>query len=148
MRKQLRKSEIRDLNTQIEVSCGITDFFSKKDAVETDGEKVMAGGVCLFLSVGGRPVPTLRNARAAAALPRLVVDRGAVRFMASGADVMRPGIVRIDDAVREGGTVLVVDEQHGKGLCIARSLYDADAMRSLEKGKAAASLHHVGDAYW
>jgi PUA domain protein len=43
--------------------------------------------------------------------------------MASGADVMSPGIVEADPQIKEGDTVIIVDEKHHKPLAMGKPLY-------------------------
>ncbi len=79
---------------------------------------------------------------------RVVVDRGAVRFVANGADIMRPGIISISADIREGAPVQVVEEHYGKPLAVGVALLDAAAMERQERGKSVRSVHHVGDDIW
>ncbi|HJJ88927.1 MAG TPA: RNA-binding protein [Methanocorpusculum sp.] len=79
---------------------------------------------------------------------RIVVDMGAVPYLINGADVMRPGIVSVTDDVVAGRPALVVDESHNKPLAVVLSLYDADDIIALEKGKVAKNLHYIGDDLW
>jgi len=78
----------------------------------------------------------------------VVVDTGAVRFVANGADAMRPGIVSISPDIRAGRPVQVVEERHGKPLAVGIALFDAADMEQQEKGKSVRSIHHVGDDIW
>lgn len=93
--------------------------------------------------------PTLRGA---VARPfsgrRIVVDMGAIPYVINGADIMRPGIVSVTDDVKAGKPALAVDESHDKPLAVVISLYDAQEIRALEKGKAAKNLHYIGDELW
>ncbi len=81
-------------------------------------------------------------------LPDIIVDVGAIKFIANGADIMRPGITKINDDVREAGLVIVREEKHGTILCIGSSLYDAVDMRALDSGKCVRNLHYVNDQWW
>ena len=79
-------------------------------------------------------------------LPRVVIDLGAVPYIAKGADVMGPGIVRVDGEVKEGDLVLVTDEKFGRVIAIGRALRDEKEMTN--RGKSVKNLHHAGDAFW
>ncbi|EHP86475.1 RNA-binding protein [Methanotorris formicicus] len=79
---------------------------------------------------------------------RVVVDMGAVRFLANGADVMAPGIVDADENIKEGDVVFVVDEKHNKPLCVGEALMDGKTMKEANKGKAIRTVHYVGDEIW
>jgi PUA-domain protein len=79
---------------------------------------------------------------------RIVVDAGAIPFMAKGADVMRPGIVSLTEDIQEGHPVQIVDERHGKPLSIGIALMDGKAITDASRGKVVRTIHHVGDALW
>ena len=47
---------------------------------------------------------------------KITVDMGAVKFVCSGADIMRPGITQIDENISESDTVIIIDEKNKKAL--------------------------------
>jgi PUA domain protein len=73
---------------------------------------------------------------------------GAVPFVCNGADVLAPGVVRIEGAFAVGDFALVVDERHGKPLAVVSALVDSQAASGMKRGKVAGNLHYVGDALW
>lgn len=81
-------------------------------------------------------------------LPSLIVDMGAVPYICNGADVMAPGVVRIEGTFGKDSIVVVRDEKHGKPIAIARSLSGASQMKQTRRGKVAETLHYVGDEIW
>ncbi len=81
-------------------------------------------------------------------LPIVVVDMGAVPHICNGADVMRPGIRDILGEFKRGDLVVVVDEKYGKPIAVCRSLFDADEIKSMKRGKVLQNIHYVGDEYW
>jgi predicted RNA-binding protein (TIGR00451 family) len=68
--------------------------------------------------------------------------------MVKGADVMRPGIVKIAPDVRKDHPVLIVEEKYGKPLAVGVALYDAEEMEACGKGKVIKTIHYVGDDLW
>jgi PUA domain protein len=103
----------------------------------------------LLMKRGDWVFPTVRGAIERPFPERnIVVDMGAVPFLAKGADVMRPGIVSVTDDVRKGSPALVVDERHRKPLAVVVANLDGPAIRAEAKGKMAKTVHHVGDALW
>src|SRR5687768_17420919 len=67
---------------------------------------LLRGNEAISLFVGEEVVPTVRGLLALPATKRAVtVDMGAVRFIYNGADVMAPGIVEADPAIRVGDIV-------------------------------------------
>jgi len=81
-------------------------------------------------------------------LPKIVVDMGAVPHICNGADLMAPGVVRIDGNFNENDLLLIVDEQHGKSLAVGVALFNSQAMKDLKHGKIVKNLHYVGDELW
>lgn len=76
------------------------------------------------------------------------IDKGAISFILKGADLMRPGIVRIDDGINEGDTILIKDEGYGKNLAIGTSLLTSENMQVQEKGKSVKIYHYFKDQFW
>ncbi len=94
-----------------------------------------------FLSVRG--LLRLKPTRAA-----VTVDMGAVPFVTKGADIMAPGIVEADPAVKPGDLVWVKDINHGVPLAVGEALISGEEMRAKEKGKAIRNIHFVADKLW
>jgi len=96
----------------------------------------------------GRLLPTLAFDELLSLLPKIVVDMGAVRHVCNGADVMAPGVVRIQGDFNENDLILVVDERHGKSLAIGVALFNSQTMRNLKQGRVVKNVHYVGDKLW
>jgi PUA domain protein len=73
---------------------------------------------------------------------------GAVPYVCNGADVMAPGIVRVEGDFSKGTIVLVVDEKHGKPLALGEILYDAENAKSVRQGVVVKNVHWVSDKIW
>lgn len=80
-------------------------------------------------------------------LPRVVVDMGAIRFICNGADVMAPGITKMDDFQKDD-FVVVRDVTHGKALVLGRAMKSSMEINASKKGKVIKNLHYVGDKLW
>lgn len=78
----------------------------------------------------------------------VTVDMGAVPYVTNGADIMRPGIVEIDESVEAGDFVVITEERHGKPLAIGEALYSAKEITQMDQGKVVATIHYVGDKMW
>lgn len=103
----------------------------------------------LVMFVDETPFPTLKGALKADIKSKyVVVDMGAVKFMAKGADVMSPGITEADPRIQEGDLVIIIDENHRKPLATGRSLISGAEMVESSKGKAVKTLHFIGDEIW
>jgi PUA domain protein len=154
-RQFLREKEavrlLQEFSEKIKVDVR-TLFDVKKLSVEvaegTDACVYYLDGKPLVAKLKAGLVPTLLFDKALLRLPKIVVNMGAVPHICNGADVLAPGIVKIDGAFEAGDYVLVVDERHGKPLAVVSALVDSVAASSLSRGKAALNLHYVGDDLW
>lgn len=103
----------------------------------------------LIMFIDDDPFPTLKGALKTDIKSKyVVVDMGAVKFMAKGADVMSPGITEADPMIKEGDLVIIIDENHRKPLATGRSLISGMDMVKNSEGKAVKTLHHIGDEIW
>lgn len=103
----------------------------------------------LLFRVDGNILPCLRACqKVLEALPKVVVDMGAVPYIVNGADVMAPGIRVVDERATLGSVVVVVDEKYSKPLAVGIVVMDPKDIREKKKGKAVKNLHHVGDEIW
>lgn len=110
---------------------------------------LLRGNEAFALFVNGGIAPTVRGLLTFPATKRWVtVDMGAVRFIYNGADVMAPGIVEADPAIRVGDVVWVQDEKNRRPLAVGRAIKDGPTMAREEKGRAIETIHHVGDDLW
>lgn len=152
MKKQLSKSDVEKINQEIAQQLGVKDFFGKKDQLmlaEADHKLyVLKDNQPCFFYQEGKIIPTLKLLLQRPFLKQVIVDMGAVKFVSSGADVMRPGIVEFDPELRKEELVAVVDQQHKKPLCVALSLFSGSELAGLKQGKVLKSVHHVGDDIW
>lgn len=149
MKKQLRKSDIRALNTEIKSYFRFEEHISPRSRVELiDSEIYLVDNRPLWLRSGGRLMPTVQNLLEFNFLRKVTVDMGAVKFVAGGADVMRPGIVDIEENIKKEEIVAVVDEKHKKPLAVGVILFDKETAQKMDKGKVIRTVHHVGDRIW
>src|SRR5207249_9918369 len=81
-------------------------------------------------------------------MPRITVDMGAVPHVVGGADIMAPGIRKVEGTFREKELVVIVDEKHGKVLSVGRSLLGSDALDATKKGKVIVNIHYCSVLGW
>lgn len=81
-------------------------------------------------------------------LKKIVVDKGAIRFVTNGADIMRPGITHIDPSITKNEIVVIVDENHDRALAIGKAMYDAEEMNQKSSGKVILNIHTIQDSVW
>ena len=78
----------------------------------------------------------------------IVVDKGAIRFVTNGADIMRPGITEIDASIKKGDIMQIVDENHKRPLAVGKALFNAKEMEAKTSGKVVKNLHTIQDSVW
>jgi len=81
-------------------------------------------------------------------LKYIIVDKGAVPYITNGADIMRPGIIKIDPSIKKGNIVKIQEETYNKTIAIGKALFDATEIQSIEKGKVINNLHTINDEIW
>jgi len=114
-----------------------------------DVQLYLVNGVPYFIRLVDLLFPSLKAIlNGVVLLPKVTVDMGAVGFITKGADIMVPGIVKVDDNVKQFHLVEVTDEKHSKPLSVGLALMDAETIKSSSKGPAVKNLHYVGDTYW
>jgi malignant T-cell-amplified sequence len=101
-----------------------------------------------FVQVGDGFIPFLGSQGTLALFPSAVVDEGAIRFLLNGADVMRPGIRKLDDWGAAGGMVVVKEEKKGRAIAVGPALVSGSEALGMTKGSCVKNSHHVGDRYW
>jgi len=143
-REHLRSKEV---NKKLEI---YELALKKKDTVELVDNKVLViNNVPSFFYHKDHAVPTLRVLQTSPELlKKVVVDLGAVKHIASGADIMRPGVVEVDEGIKEEDFVAVVDEKTGTPLVVGIALYNSEEMKNLKEGKVVKNIHYVGDEIW
>ena len=112
-----------------------------------------SGQICI---VNTRPImfraeaflPLLGFTEFIQAAPKVTVDMGAIPFVCKGANVMAPGIRRVNGEFSKGDLLVIDDEKHGKALAIGESLFDAATFKETKKGPVIKTLHYVSDKYW
>lgn len=114
-----------------------------------DYSLILVDGKPLLFEIEGQLFPTVRGALEMGLQKRLVVvDKGAIRFVSNGADIMAPGVIEADPEIKVGDFVIIVEETHKKALAIGKALMEGPQMVEANSGKAIKSITHVGDKLW
>jgi len=114
------------------------------------GGLIILKGVPAFFFYGERIYPTLLliyRLGVDPGLPKVHVDEGAVPHVLNGADVMVPGITRVEGEVERGKEVLVVDPR-GRVFAVGEALMTGEEIKEAGKGKAVKNVHYAGDDLW
>ena len=130
----------------------LADAFKEKKGIEVvsdlPNEVYLIDGKPVAAKSGGIVIPVLTYVDELQNLPRIVVDMGAVPRICSGADVMVPGISKVEGEFIKGDIVIIVDEKNRRPLAVGVSLVDSKLLKKLEKGKVIENHHYVGDKLW
>lgn len=85
-------------------------------------------------------------------MPRLRVDKGAIKFVMSGANIMCPGLTSpgatIHDSVDEHTPVAIFAEDKEHAVAVGFTIMSAEDMVSINKGIAVENLHYLNDGLW
>jgi PUA domain protein len=153
-RHSFREKEARNVILEFseKVKAEAAQLFESKRHVETieaaDAKIYLIDGKPLLASFNGKLFPTLFFNEVFSFLPKIVVDMGAISYICNGADVMAPGVIRIEGQFDVDDFVLVVDERHSKPLAIGFALLNSQMAKQTKHGRIVKNLHHVGDKLW
>ncbi len=148
----LSRRDSVEMISAIESELGLTLNLPKSAQAECAEPEEGAVFVALdgyeFVKSGESYFPFLGSAATLALFPSVIVDEGAIKFMLNGADVMRPGIRKLDDWGGTGKMVVVKEEKKGRAIAVGPSLVTSAEVQEMAKGGCIKNLHHVGDKYW
>lgn len=146
----LKKKKLKEVKEELGDYSKIITPKSRVELLETDeGDIILVNGSPAIMMVEGTPFPTLKGALGTEITSKyVVVDMGAVKFVAKGANIMAPGITDADPDIKEGDLVIIVDENHRKPLATGRSLISGPEMVERSEGKAVKTIHYIGDKIW
>lgn len=118
------------------------------------GQIIILNSKPVFIKINDFWIPHLKylliNNSFLETLPAVIVDRGAVKPLLNGADLMIPGIRFIKKSFRINDPVVVIEEDYLKPIVSGLAVIDSDSIASgvVKKGKAVLNIHRIGDKYW
>lgn len=84
--------------------------------------------------------------------PHLQVDRGAIKFVLSGANIMCPGLTspggRVPDDVQSEQVVIIMAEEKQHALAIGLTKMSGKDIKEINKGVAVETVHYLNDGLW
>ncbi|AQZ13806.1 TMA20 (YER007C-A) [Zygosaccharomyces parabailii] len=112
-------------------------------------------GEILFFQKFDELVPTLKLVhKYPEAYPIVQVDRGAIKFVLSGANIMCPGLTSPGAALpgapgfEKDSIVIVNAENKENALAIGKLMMSTEDIKSINKGHGVEMIHHLGDPLW
>jgi PUA-domain protein len=151
-RHRLKKKEVREIINKLKSNFNY-NFFNIDSVVEIgfyeNTQFVFIENKPYFMFYTDRIVFTLSGLyKYKPNNKQVIVDMGAVKFVAKGADVMSPGIVDADKNIQPDDIVWICDEKNKKPLALGVAIISGEEMIKKEKGKAISIFHYVGDKLW
>ncbi|MEK6905530.1 MAG: RNA-binding protein [Nanoarchaeota archaeon] len=146
----MKRTQLRSKDLSKELG-DYTLEISKKDQVELIEDKykiILLNKKPSFFYYNGRLVPTLKFLQENNLLKKITVDMGAVKFVVNGADVMRPGIVDVEEEIAKEDFVTIIDKNNHKPLAVGIALFNSEEIKSMSSGKVIKNIHYVGDELW
>jgi PUA domain protein len=149
-RYYLKKKKLKKLINQLGSYSTLVNSKSKVEILESDPyDIILIDSEPLVMNIEDTYFPTLKGALKLDITEKyVVVDMGAIKFVAKGADIMSPGITEADLDVKEGDLVIIVEETHRKPLATGRALISGIQMVENNEGKAIKTIHYIGDKIW
>uniref|UniRef100_A0A6G1SPF2 Malignant T-cell-amplified sequence 1 n=1 Tax=Aceria tosichella TaxID=561515 RepID=A0A6G1SPF2_9ACAR len=84
--------------------------------------------------------------------PILQVDRGAIKFVLSGANIMCPGLTspggRVPDDIESEKVVTIMAEDKQHALAIGLTKMSGADIKNINKGIAVETVHYLNDGLW
>jgi len=154
-RYHLRDRRVKQILDEISknLKLAISDFADERTSIEAaelipKGEIILMDNKAAFIQLEDEVFPTLLNEAVLAKLPSITVDMGAIPHICNGADLMAPGIVKIDGDFEVGDVLTIVEERFSKRVAVAKALCNSIEADQRKRGKVAINLHFVGDYFW
>jgi PUA-domain protein len=158
MREKCRRSYLKDkkaktllnqASEKLKLNMQMFETKARVEVMETEFAKIFfINGEPLLAEVSGNTFPTLLFNKFFTVAPKVVVDMGAIPHVCKGANIMAPGIRRLEGEFRKGDFVSVIDEKYGKVLAVGEALCDLADAKEVKQGVVVKNVHFVGDKIW
>jgi len=151
MRRQLSKKEFKQILALLEKAGfkRVTDFSLKgaySRILKKDLEVVYDGNnKVIAVMIHGEIIPFIGSIAYFSGFKRVYVDRGAVKPITNGADIMAPGI-RDHDPFSKDDYVVIFLEDVDVPIAVGKALINSTDIS--ERGKVIKNLHYKGDKIW
>ncbi len=146
MKKTFSNKEIRELMQKLKEKYD-NELIGKKDIVEQIDNIILINKQPYFFMRDNEIIPTIKLINKYNFLKTAAVDMGAVKFIVSGADIMRPGIAEMDDFAKDQ-IIAIIDINNKKVLAVGKALLSSEEIKAMNKGKSIKNMHFISDEIW
>ena len=147
-----REAKILFLEASEKLQTDLNSFFKERadiEVIETDAaEIILVNERPIMIKTSDGVYPTLKFEEYLRAAPKVIVDMGAVPYVCKGANVMAPGVRRIEGTFKSNSIVAIVDEKFGKPIALGEVLFGSEEAIKLKQGRIVKNLFYVGDKTW
>jgi PUA domain protein len=141
-------SEIFDIASKKWPTAVMPDKLKDIQVVEIEeNSSLLLGEDFVALRADRHVLPLLTQEEVLKSFPSVSVDMGAVKFVCNGANVMRPGIVKMDE-FKKDDIVVVKENTHGKYLAVGLALTSSQEAQQMSKGPVVETKHYISDKFW
>jgi len=143
------KQIIKDFTTKYPSSVEPLSSVEHLEELTTeDGVVFFADGKPWILRTTKGLLPSLKFEVVLNTFPKVIVDMGAVPHIANGAQIMRPGVSKIEGQFAKDELIVILDEKYRKTIALGIAEVDSETMQSMSKGRVINNIHYVGDPVW
>ncbi|MBT7849207.1 RNA-binding protein [Candidatus Woesearchaeota archaeon] len=136
----LSKKEIKKINLENNLNINLKSLVKLIDDFYLSVDNNI-----LFFKYNNNFIPSLKSDLMN--LKTVTIDMPAVPFICKGADLMKPGIVELDDFEKDE-FVAIIDEKNKKAISICIALFSSNDIKNMFSGKVLKNIHHIGDKIW
>lgn len=154
-RYHLKEKQVRAILEKIKASLQMkpSDFLNPTARFETielpSKDKILLiDEKPAFIESKGEIFPSLLYENILNRLPSITVDMGAIPHICNGADIMAPGIRKINGEFDLNSIVVIMEEKFSKKIALGKTLYTSREISEKKNGRVARNIHFVGDRFW
>ncbi len=119
----------------------------KDEIIETKEQILLKNKEPYLIKLDEEYIPHLKSVKEEN-FPIIYIDNGAIPFLLKGADMMRPGIEKIEKNFKKDDIVAIKNLNYPKIIGIGKSLISSEELKNQEKGKSIKVLHYLKDQYY
>jgi PUA domain protein len=119
----------------------------KDEIIENNDGILLKNGIPYLIKVKETYIPHLKSVNEKS-YPICFIDNGAIPFLLKGADMMRPGIEKIEGDFEKSAIVLIKNQNYPKVIGVGFSELTSSEMEVQEKGKSVKIAHYIKDQYY